>query len=487
MKKQLRITQKFLLFALIPAVAQTCISVQMFKLLATVEALTEKEAKQSLIDRKLVQGMSQMVKVAFAIKAYAAVPDDFTARNLKITSARMDSILSDLGELSVYDPDTHAEIENLVAIASASKKQFLICKGVASQKVKGETNLPPVTPDDFSSGRVFFSNLKEIERILDKETAKLEDTRSKLKIEREQVKQLVWTELILCASLIGILYLIFRFDFLRRFNKLLLLARELALDKPLTEGIGLIGGDELTELSNALIDSANKRRDAVAQKQMMFQMITHDLRSPLMAATLVVDSLIRDRFSSPEHTKQRLDTMQRSLQRVVGLTEDLLILEKLSTGGIELQKVPVNFRETVECAIESVQPLADKKPCRIENQAASFLVSIDEDRVLQVLVNLLANAIKFSPAESLIEVVAILKSECVEVEVRDRGPGIDESDAKRLFEPFKQGSDGQNAAGFGLGLTIAKMLVELHGGSIGVTPRAGGGSVFFFTLGLKNT
>ncbi len=451
-------------------------------MLSSVEELAEKEAKQSLIDRKLVEAMAQFVEVAVAARTYAALPVHSAALYLAKVVARNNAIFAELRALTVDDPATLADIEQLISIGSTSQKQFLAYKGVSQPDSANDPALAHLDVEAFRSGRVFVSCLKESLKILDRETAKLEGTRAQLKINRLRVRELVWAELLLGIAVIALLYFLFRYDFVRRFNNLLLIARDLAMDKPPSQTIA--GGDELTELSKALIDAAQARQEAVAQKQMLFQMVTHDLRSPLMAASIVVETLTNEISGDVEQRRERLNSMQRSLKRVVGLTDDLLTIEQHSAGGLELRKVQVDFKETIKHAIEIVQPLADRKDCQIVNQSPSLLVSVDEDRILQVLVNLLANAIKFSQPASPIEVTTALDAGRLHVEVLDRGAGISEEDIQQLFNPFKQSVNNRNSAGFGLGLAIAKMLVDLHDGEIGARPRTGGGTVFWFTLAL---
>ncbi len=191
-------------------------------------------------------------------------------------------------------------------------------------------------------------------------------------------------------------YVLFRYDFSRRFTNLLAIAQDLALDRPPSQLVS--GSDELRQLSDALVTAAEARREAVAQKQLLFQMVTHDLRSPLMAASLTVDTIIKDDKATAEKKQSRLQSVERSLQRVVGLSNDLLTIERLSAGGLELSRTRVDFKETIQYAIETVLPLAEQKHCSLINLAPSLAVSIDEDRILQVTVNLLANAIKYSPS-----------------------------------------------------------------------------------------
>jgi signal transduction histidine kinase len=476
-----KITQKFFLLGLIPALAQVFISVQMFSLLNRVEYLAEKEALQSNIDRKLVEAITQSVELGVAAKAYSWMPVDGTEHMLENASARIYAIFAELRALTKDDPATQADIDQMISIGSTSREQFIAYRrATTEQQPKGDTS--GLDADAFRSGRMFVSRLKHLAKILDRESAQLDETRARLKADRSQVKTLVWAEVFLSAALIAVLYLLFRYDFARRFNMLLQNARMLSLDKPPSETIS--GGDELAELSQALIEAAELRQEAVGQKQSLFQMVTHDLRSPLMAASIVVTTMLEDGTGTEEQRQMRLKNVERNMQRVIDLADDLLTIEKLSARGLELHRVTVDFQETIAQAIETVLPLAEQKTCLITNQSPSMLVSIDEDRVLQVTVNLLANAIKFSPQGAVVDVKTSVDENWLRVEVQDRGPGIDPKEAQRLFNPFQQGAARSRGAGFGLGLAIAKLLVELHGGNIGATPRPGGGTVFWYTLRL---
>jgi len=201
-----------------------------------------------------------------------------------------------------------------------------------------------------------------------------------------------------------------------------------------------------------------------------------------MAASIVVETLLADKNPTEEKTENRLVKLQRSLTRVIGLANDLLTIERLRAGRLELTKDKVDLRKTIDLALETVQPIADQKKLALVNQAEQLQVSIDEERMLQVLINLLSNAIKFSPNGAPVVVTATTSGRSIEVEVLDRGPGISKKDIDRLFNPFQQGSDDYKSGGFGLGLALAKMLIELHGGDISASPRRDGGTSFFFTI-----
>ena len=474
----MKITQKFLLFGLVPVAAQAAICLQMFALLRSVEFYAEQEAKQSLISRKLAESISQSVEVAVGVGAYANYQAEGTAAFLQIASDRLEKRMNELLDLAKDDPETLADVKKMAEFGRNSKDQYLALKG--ADPIGTSTVMKSINDDAFKNGQTFVRRARSITKILEREDARLKQTREKSKAKRGEVKRLIWVELALCICILITFYFLFRYDFGRRFSYLLQIASELALDKPQTRTIS--GTDELGELSKALNDAAQTRREATSQKQMLFQMVTHDLRSPLMAACVLVDTILNDSSGVAEQRQKRLENLEKSLQRVVGLTNDLLTIEKLSAGAIELRRVKADFKETIDQSIDTVLPLAEQNQCTIVNHSPSLLVSIDEDRVLQVLVNLLANAIKFSPANAKVDVTATIDGDFMRVEVLDRGSGITGTDLQKIFSPFQQGDTSNVASGFGLGLAIAKLLVALHDGEIGAQSRPGGGTIFWFSL-----
>jgi signal transduction histidine kinase len=479
-----KITQKFLVFALIPAVFQSIVFVQLLFSLQDLVHYAEEEAHQSAVESTLVLAMSASVEVAVATSAYAATPMEAIGEQLEISQKKADKVFATLRNMTADDPVTHSEIEQLITLGDVLKKDFFFQKLHTGEnpEIADDSPVKNVDWEKLQYGRRFAARTKQMTKILARQNVALQELRDKQEKSRANTQRLITIEAILGLAMIAILYVLFRHDFGRRFNDLLLIAQDLALDRTPTKIVR--GRDELAELSDALLTAAEARREAVAQKQMLFQMVTHDLRSPLMAASVVVDTLIHDEKATPEKRQNRLQSVDRSLQRVVGLANDLLTIERLSAGGLEISRTRVDIKQTVEHAIETVLPLAEQKHCSLANNAPSLNVFIDEDRILQVIVNLLGNAIKYSPQGEVVEISAALDGSRLRVEVMDRGPGISDKDLKRLFNPFQQVSESDKTKGFGLGLTIAKMLVELHDGKIGANARAGGGTTFWFTLRL---
>jgi signal transduction histidine kinase len=165
------------------------------------------------------------------------------------------------------------------------------------------------------------------------------------------------------------------------------------------------------------------------------------------------------------------------------MISNLLDLARLNAGKLRVTPQSLDAAEVAREAVEVFRPLAEEKHVSLHlvDTDGPFEARLDYDRIFQVLSNLLSNAIKFSPPEGEIFVSLAAADRCVQVAVRDFGPGIEEDDLELIFECYRQ-LDGSDVAGLGLGLFVSKSIIEAHGGRIWVVSRPGKGSTFFFTL-----
>ncbi len=233
----------------------------------------------------------------------------------------------------------------------------------------------------------------------------------------------------------------------------------------------------------ALYD-VTQQKDAEALREDMTRMMVHDLRSPLtniIAALDVLELAVTD-----EQDKNIVDLAHTGSARLLGLINSLLEIGKLEAGQMPLDRQPVAWDWLVQTARERVQAIAASEGVRIIVNLPSGLprANADDDVTLRVLVNLLDNAIHFSPSEAAVEVsVAWSAGQSVaECRVRDRGPGIPAEYRERIFQKFYQMPGPRRRRGTGLGLPFSRLAVEAHGGRIWVEDNPGGGSVFVFTL-----
>jgi signal transduction histidine kinase len=216
--------------------------------------------------------------------------------------------------------------------------------------------------------------------------------------------------------------------------------------------------------------------------------VSHELRTPLTAIKGAVDLMLRE-VPGPLNEKQThyLTRVRSNTQHLAGLINDLLDLSKIEEGKIELQANRVSIGGLVHEVVETLRPIAAEKPIVLEMIAPepSILVWADRDKVTQVLMNLIGNAIKFTPPNGRVGVSAESESTgWVRVSIRDTGAGIPTSEQQKIFEKFYQVAEngGPKPKGTGLGLAISKVLVELHGGRIWVESEIEHGSNFSFTL-----
>lgn len=235
---------------------------------------------------------------------------------------------------------------------------------------------------------------------------------------------------------------------------------------------------------------AEKLQKANQQKDDFLVNTSHELRNPLHGIINIAQSVLDDPVSHADGAlKQRLEMQMSVAKRMSRMLDDLLDIARLKENRITLQPQPISLQAVATGVCEMLKYMIQGKPVRLNNRiSADFpAVQADENRLIQILFNLLHNAAKFTD-EGELSINADIVDGKARIIVQDTGIGIDEEAQRKIFLPYEQ-SDGNSArasAGFGLGLSICKQLVELHGGTIAVTSSVGEGSTFTFTLPLAN-
>jgi PAS domain S-box-containing protein len=262
-------------------------------------------------------------------------------------------------------------------------------------------------------------------------------------------------------------------------------------------GIGreLMTKVEMEELKDRLGEAEQLEKKLKAESDLKTQFIyniSHDLKTPLTSIKGYSKLMLQGEFGAiSEDQKGSLETILGEVDRLMSLILQILDVAKLASGKIKLDIQQVSFNDIKENA--SVKALGE----RARNQGLEFEINVDysvpevpadPNRLIQVIVNLIDNALKFT-AKGSIKVNVARKGKTVRVEVTDTGIGVKEDDQKKLFKKFYQVSRKdltmQPKAGTGLGLSIVKEIVNLHGGRVGVTSEVGKGSTFWFTIPLE--
>ncbi|HEX7891601.1 MAG TPA: ATP-binding protein [Ramlibacter sp.] len=254
---------------------------------------------------------------------------------------------------------------------------------------------------------------------------------------------------------------------------------------PVELRIGLVNtGDE--RFLTAFIHDISHRKEVERMKDEFVSTVSHELRTPLTAIYGSLNLLTSGMAGElPEEAKQLLAISHESTDRLVRLINDMLDLEKIASGKIEYRMQPQPLRALVEQAIRDTQAYAEGLRVRIELQAgAEPRVHADADRIVQVCVNLLSNAAKFSPKGAVVQVTLQEHDGLARVGVADTGPGVPPEFRDRMFQRFAQAdaSDRRAKGGTGLGLAICRSIVEAHGGKLAFTSEPDVRTEFFFEL-----
>jgi Na+/proline symporter/nitrogen-specific signal transduction histidine kinase len=242
------------------------------------------------------------------------------------------------------------------------------------------------------------------------------------------------------------------------------------------------------ERATAELKSANERLQELDRlKNEFISTVTHELRTPLTAVRSIAEILHANPRLPPDQQRNLTDVIVRESERLTRLINQVLDFQKLETGKMTWQLLPVDIREICREALASVRPLMEERHIGTSLDLPERLppVSGDRDRLLQAMLNLLSNAVKFcdSPGGQ-VAIQVSSQPDHLRVAVRDNGAGIRPEDLDVIFEEFRQGRHDARGrpAGSGLGLSITRRIVEAHGGRIWAESQPGCGSTFSFTL-----
>lgn len=213
--------------------------------------------------------------------------------------------------------------------------------------------------------------------------------------------------------------------------------------------------------------------------------MSHDFRSPLTVIRGTLELLLSQQPGPLAASQQELARRaQRNVLRLEDFTGELLEMARLEQGGVELDREDVDAYELVREVVEDHRPLAQERrqSVTVELDANDPVISADATRLRHAIGNLVSNAIKYAPEESPITVRAARQDGTLRISVIDRGPGVAPADRERIFEKFTRVRPTRATPGAGLGLAIARSLVELHGGTLRYEEAAGGGAAFIVSV-----
>ncbi|HVP53971.1 MAG TPA: ATP-binding protein [Candidatus Eisenbacteria bacterium] len=259
------------------------------------------------------------------------------------------------------------------------------------------------------------------------------------------------------------------------------------LSRESLEAIGSLAGMSI-ERARA-VDQVTLHRAAQESERLrsaLLDSVTHEFRTPLTSIKASVSSLLTAAPLDADQQKELLTVIDEETDRLNRLVGEAAEMAQLDSGLVKLDLRSHDTGDVVDSALETTRHLLQKHTVEVSIAAGLPQLTMDAERIREVITHLLENAAKYSPAGTSIRLTAEREGRNVVVSVADHGPGIDSFEQPLIFEKFYRGKNQQYAAhGTGMGLAIAKTIVEAHGGNIGVVSQLGQGSVFWFKLPIR--
>jgi two-component system sensor histidine kinase KdpD len=233
------------------------------------------------------------------------------------------------------------------------------------------------------------------------------------------------------------------------------------------------------------LSRAEASRESEQLRAVLLDSVTHEFRSPLTAIKASVTSLLGSPNHSPEERQELLTIINEESDRLNRLIGEAAEMAQLDASKVEFRFVSAPIGPVVEEALDAMKQLLLQHPVEVRIPAGLPNARMDPAHIKEVLVHLIENAAKYSPAGAPIRITAEAKDndQMLTINIADRGPGIDDFEQALVFEKFYRGRNQRvQVHGTGMGLAICKAIVEAHGGRLGLTSQLGHGSVFYFSL-----
>lgn len=253
------------------------------------------------------------------------------------------------------------------------------------------------------------------------------------------------------------------------------------------------GQDEMAQLAKSFnemvdqLDAAERKKTEVEMlRRNLVAWAGHDLRTPLTSIRAILEALA-DGLVEDEETRQRyFRTALADIESLSHLIDDLFEMSQIDTGGLKMNLEPGNIADLVSDSLEKFSEQARRKNLHLEGHVGQGigLVRMDEKRISRVLANLIANGLRHTAPGGTVQVLVESSTKDIKVSVQDTGEGIQPGDLPFVFEQFYRGEKSRNRStgGAGLGLSIAKGIVQAHGGQVGIESKVGTGTIVWFTL-----
>ncbi|CAN5279961.1 hypothetical protein BH10CYA1_BH10CYA1_46010 [soil metagenome] len=485
---KLTLLHKGLILVCIPL----CFEILVFSYLINVQNQVELEAQKINRNKKINDKVNLIFSDIFSVVNLVR-PTSSDALATSFIPKRVFASVADLSkrfdELEVLAQDEPEMLHNIREGKAEINLTFEVLKKMKSQLLKDDpSDISQTLHDSTLNAELHLQRLMNVG---------IFDWATKNQTERELLRKDLWEQIRIileCGLALSLLFgiagsFLLSKQLMRRASHLTENAVLMGQGKPLLPV--LVGTDELAQLDRNFHQAASLLEAAKRMRQEVTAMITHDLRMPLQTVLGFLEKLGPGRFGELNALGRRfLPITLNSCNHMSNLIDNVLQLERLRSGSIRLTTSQVDLTAFLEKCISSVQLLAEEKNISVtlnRNSENPPLIKIDPFWMEQVVVNILSNAVKFSPKGSSILIDTSDEVRNSIIRIADQGPGIPADEQKLIFDRLYRMQSTASAPGTGLGLAIAKELVELHGGSIGVESIEGQGATFLLKLPRSNS
>lgn len=476
---ELKLLHKGLILVLVPLAIQLVFIATLWQLLKQADYQTRRLAHAKEVTLQINLVTQDLLDCGRAGALYKMVKKEAFRDQV---ASKLDQMFTDVDLLETLSMNSPAERDAFSRIKPVIKDSMILIED-SIRKVENREMMPQLVITDMGKqitdvvGRIktVMGELSDIQRQVENE-APVAEARS-----REMIMYWISCGVALDVLVAVGLAIFFNKQLLGRLKIMIENTRRLATNSALLPRT--TGGDEIAHLDKVFHEMAQALHEASEYKKELVSMVSHDLRTPL---TSIQTSLALIEVGAcgeiPDRVRGEIAVAERSATRLINLINDLLDIEKMEAGKLEMTLQRTQSLSIFERSVEAVTAFADQHNITIAMPEIDYDLTADADRLVQVLVNLLSNAIKFSPDGSTIKLDVVEHNTSYEFRVSDQGPGIPSEYKDSVFERFKQveGVSSAKLKGTGLGLAICKAIVQGHNGEIGVDSEVGQGTTFWF-------
>lgn len=477
---KLRLSQKALLLVVVPLALQLSLLLGVSLLLAQ----SERDVKQQAHAKEVTMHLNQLFRLtlhsAAGISTYGYTRDRHFVKRYEHASDAVPDRMAALKAAVKDDPHEAAVVADLEATINELMDNFRHVKKSVDKKdylatLRRMQEMKPVIADLYDQ----FDRASELDTRIES-IAPLTEQKT-----RDELRKILWASAFISVLVaVGATIAINR-STTSRLQMLVENTNRFASGKSLLPATG--GHDEIAHLDHVFRDMVRTVEEAQQMKEQFVSVISHELRTPLMNVQGILELVESGTYGDLTFEgSEQVHIAANSTGRVMTLINDLLSIDKLQSGMLEIFQREMRLREVVSRSIDIVSNLAARKNITIDDANVENIdIYADADRLIQVMTNLLSNAIKYSGENTVISIAASKAGEWARVSVKDQGRGIPADKLNSVFDRYVQVRQADTNVGTGLGLAICKAIVEQHGGRIGIHSEEGMGSEFWFELPLK--